>query len=1173
LNLSLIWGIVLVMADFDFPKTEEKILKFWKDRKIFERSLENRKQAKRFVFFEGPPTANGRPGIHHFFGRVIKDLFVRYKTMRGFLVERKAGWDTHGLPVEIEVEKELGFKNKKDIEHYGIEKFNRKAKESVWRYKDEWERFTGRIGFWLDMQHPYITYDPKYMETLWWIVKEIDDKKLLYKGYKVLPWCPRCGTALSSHEVAQGYEDITETSVYVKFKIKPGQKINGNIVDDHTYILAWTTTPWTLPGNVALAVGKKIKYIVAEHASKSLIIAHDLVSKLGETAKVIKEIDGKDLIGLNYEPLFDIPHLQTKTAYKVYPADFVTTNEGTGVVHTAVMYGEDDYELGKKLDLPTHHTVNPDGRFTKDVIGFKDQYVKDAEKGIIEYLKNKGLLFKTEDHTHSYPFCWRCKNQLLYYAKDSWFVAMSRQRKQLLKNNSKINWLPAHLKTGRFGEFLKEAKDWAFSRERYWGTPLPVWLCKKCNSQKVIGSLEDLEKFRYHPRNTFLLMRHGVSTKDNPTDEDDSLVASDIKNDKYELTPKSRQEVEEKAESIKKNGGVNMIFSSPFLRARQTAEIFSRKLSLNIHIDERLGEILHGLVCEGKAHRDCPMKDSKRGMDDLQHEDGESWRQAEIRIFSLLRELDEKYEGKKILLVGHGDPLWLAESALLDLSDEETVKSYNDLYIKRGDFKQVHFLNHPYNEHGELDMHRPYVDRLILKCAKCGGEMHRVKDVIDVWFDSGAMPYAQWHYPFENKKVFADNFPADFIAEGIDQTRGWFYTLLAVSTLLGKGVPYKNVVSYSHVLDEKGKKMSKSVGNVVDPWEVIEKFGVDAARWYFYTVNDPADPKLFALADVGKKLNGFMMTIFNLLRFFELYAKPGAGKKNSAAKPVGVLDKWILSRFNTLLAGVNHHMDRYNLTAGARAIENFVVEDLSNWWLRRSRQRFQKPRNEAERKQASEFFRYLLFELSKLLASFTPFMAEHIYKRIDNRKESVHLEDWPRARNKFIDLELEQNMQDLRDVVVHGLAQRKALVIKVRQPLAGISLKKDGGFGEELEKILLAELNVKAAVYDPSQNEPVKLDVQLTQELIMEGYAREIIRQIQDMRKEAKYKLDEKIYASWESDSPDIIAVISKFSKEIVSDTLLAELSHGRKQDGLLDIEKEFELAPQVKIWLGVKNK
>ena len=1247
-------------SDFSLPKLEEKILKFWKDRNIFERTLENRKQSaswrRRFVFFEGPPYANGRPGIHHFLGRAIKDLFLRYKTMRGYLVERKAGWDTHGLPIEIEAEKKLGIKSKKEIEKIGIGAFNQKAKESIWEYKDEWERFTHRIGFWLDLKDPYITYEPKYIETLWWIISQIAKRKLLYKGHKVLPWCPRCGTALASHEVAQGYEDVTETSVYVKFKVKDGSIANRlwqdkksknlNSAISHSpsapvYLLAWTTTPWTLPGNVALAVGENIEYMSVEVSEKSYgvtkdqefnkgkfpagtyIFAKNLWEKFNDLiywsqtrevyekfidSKVSPEeiiasfntFKGKDLVGLEYEPLFDIPHLQTKTAYKVYPADFVTTDEGTGIVHTAVMYGEDDYELGTKLGLPKHHTVDEQGKFKGEVKEFEGQFVKDAEKGIVEYLNSKNLLFKTEQYTHSYPFCWRCKSPLIYYARDSWFVAMSKLRKQLVKNNNKINWVPAHLKHGRFGEFIKEAKDWAFSRERYWGTPLPVWHCHKCNNQLVVASFEELEKNRFRPKNTFYILRHGLSEKDGLNGAL-NITAGKLDKDKYNLRPEGIAQVEAATAKLK-SLGIDAIYSSPFMRTRHTADIVGKALGLHPHIDDRLRELDHGSACEGKEH------DGKTGSACLLHDiipafdtkygDGESWREVQRRMFSIISEIDKKYEGKKILLVGHGDPLWILEAKLSGMSDEEAIAWRSKHYISYGESREVNLNNYPYNGDGELDPHRPYIDEIYLKCAKCGEAMKRIKEVADVWFDSGAMPYAQWHYPFsakggsasggENRKRFAENFPADFIAEGIDQTRGWFYTLLAVSTLLGKKAPYKNVVSYSHVLDAKGKKMSKSVGNVVDPWEVIEKFGVDAARWYFYTLNDPGDPKLFANVDVSKKLNGFVMTLMNSLRFFDLYAD--VGKRKPKAEAVGLLDEWVLSRLNSLMAEVTGSLDHYDYNKSARVIERFVADDLSNWWIRRSRERFQRPNDKSDLAKAAQFLRFMLTELSKIMAPFAPFLADHIYKKLDNRTESVHLENWPRAKKRLINLELENNMAELRVAVAEGLAQRKSGNIKVRQPLAVVTLNRQVRFGAGLEELVLAELNVKKVLYDPAQKEAAVLDKNLTPELVSEGYAREIVRQLQDMRKEAGYKLDDKVRGAWETDSREIVGVIEKHGKEIAGDTLLAEFVRGHQPTDIFDVEKEFELGPpaspstsdrpsrdgslggQSKIWLGVKK-
>ncbi len=1164
-------------AGFDLPKLEEKILKFWKDRKIFERTLKNRAHARRFVFFEGPPTANGMPGMHHFMGRVFKDLFIRYKTMRGYLVERKAGWDTHGLPVEIEVEKELGLKNKKEIEKYGIAQFNAKAKKSVWKYKDEWEKFTERIGFWLDMDNPYITYDSKYIETLWWIIKQINDAGFFYKGHKVLPWCPRCGTALSSHEVAQGYEKVTEMSVYLRFKVK----------NDNSSILSWTTTPWTLPGNVALAVNPSLKYvkIEAHNPAKSggehefYILAEQrvdairtILEKNGYKVKnEPKEVPMRQLLEMGYEPLFDIPVLKSGKSYKVYPADFVTADEGTGVVHTAVMYGEDDYNLGVKVGLPKVHTVDETGKFTgvsKELDG-KDVKSEETEKIILNYLEKNGNLLASEPYTHDYPFCWRCQSPLLYYARDSWFVAMSKLRKQLLKNNEKINWVPAHLKQGRFGEFLNEAKDWAFSRERFWGTPLPVWQCEKCGEHKVIGSLEELERYRYRGKNTYFLLRHGFRVQSHD-DNGEGLTASQLALDKYDLTPEGIKMIEEVAERIKEGGGLDLIFSSPFLRTRHSAEIIAKKLGLEVKIDHRLKEIDEGPACEGKPRTACLPPDKKPDFD-YKFGGGESWREVRTRMFSVIREIDQKYEGKKILLVGHGDPLWLLYSLTKGLSEREAIAKRTAVYMEKGELRQVDLKNYPYDESGELDIHRPYVDGIFLQCSKCKGKMTRIKEVADVWFDSGAMPYGQWHYPFENKGVLKNNFPADFITEGIDQTRGWFYTLLAVSTLLKKGAPYKNVLSFSHVLDEKGKKMSKSLGNIVNPRDVIDQFGADAARWYFCAVNNPADPKLFSVNGVKEKRDGFITTLLNSLRFFELYNKPS--NKKPKGEPGNVLDEWILSKINNLAQTAAKFLDQYDLNTAARAVESFVVDDLSNWWLRRSREYFQRPKDPADFERGLRFFRYLFSELSKILAPFTPFIAEHVYKKVDGQKESVHLENWPKAQKKFLKPELEKEMEELREAVTIGLAQRKAANIKVRQPLTGISLKRAEKFSPELEKLVLAELNLKTVTYNPAQKDEAVLNKDITPELLRESYAREIIRQIQDMRKEAGYKLNEKIYAAWDSDSKDMAGTMRDFEKEIAENTLLAEFSRGHQPTEVFDVEKEFELAPQVKIWLGVRNK
>lgn len=1123
------------MSELDLKKIEEKILKFWEDRDVFMRSVEARKGRKRFVFFEGPPTANGRPGIHHFIGRVFKDLIPRYKTMRGYYVARKAGWDTHGLPVEIEVEKELGFKNKKEIEAYGIAPFNAKAKASVWKYKEEWQRFTHRIGFWLDMSQPYITYDPRYIESLWYIIAQINKKKLLYEGHKVLPWCTRCGTALSSHEVAQGYQEVTDTSVYVKFKTERGT------------ILAWTTTPWTLPGNVALAVGPEIDYVLTKDG---YILAKARVEAVLGTVAIEKEFKGSELLGLKYQPLFDVKHLHNKKSHQVYAADFVTTTDGTGIVHTAVMYGEDDYELGKKMGLPMHHTVGPDGHFTKDVPDLEGQYVKKAEKTIIELLEKRGQLLKTEPYLHSYPHCWRCKTPLLYYAKDSWFVAMSKLRKKLQKNNSKINWVPAHLKEGRFGEFLKEVKDWAFSRERYWGTPLPVWKCGHCKAKRVIGSYEELEEHRYRKPNTYILLRHGESTKNTP-----DIIQGMLEHDHHHLTQAGRDQVTDSIQKIKEAGGVDLIYSSPFLRAKETAEIVAKALDIPVHVDDRLKEIYDGMEREGK-----PILDYRKDWTfDTKEADGESWREVWIRMSRALCDLDKQHEGKRILIVSHGDSLWLLKGFLLSLHEDQ-IKKTEDFYPKKGIPEFFALKNFPYNEHGELDPHRPYIDEIALKCSDCGNAMHRVKEVVDVWFDSGAMPYAQWHYPFsaqggsasggENSlSLFKASFPADYIAEGIDQTRGWFYTLLAVATLLGYKAPYKNVISYSLILDEKGKKMSKSVGNVVNPFDVIEQFGVDPARWYFYSINSPGDNKSFALADLAKIQRGFLTTLMNCLRFFELYDEPGAAHKEPKVRPLEPLDDWILSRLHHTIETVTKALEAYDPTLASRTLEYFVVEDLSKWWIRRSRDRF--PRS-------AEFLRYLLIETSKLLAPFIPFTAEHIYKQVSNRSESVHLEDWPKVKSKYLNPELEVAMVKAREVVTIALGLRKAANIKVRQPLASISVKEK--IDERVQSYILDEVNVKAILFAPSQTEAVTLDTTITESLKIEGYAREIARAIQEMRKDAGYQMGDKVDVFWEGSHPDVKAAIAQ----------LKDLQN--KSGDTFDVQKEFELASGVTVWLGIKK-
>jgi isoleucyl-tRNA synthetase len=1139
---------------YDHSKIENKILDFWKKDKTFKKSLDKNKDNEKFVFFDGPPTANGQPGIHHFLGRAFKDLYGRYKTMRGFYVLRKAGWDTHGLPVEIEVEKRLGFKNKKDIEDYGIANFNKQCRESVWKYKKDWEDMVERMGHWIDMDDDYITYSPKYMESLWWIIKQIWDRDLLYKAHRVVPFCVRCGTPLSSHEVAQGYQLVKERSVYLKFIIKKSDlKLSSPV-----YILAWTTTPWTLPGNIALAVGKDIDYVVAEKDGEKYILAKELLEKVLPDSKTVMEIKGKDLVGLEYEPLFDVPELKSEKSYKVYDADFVSTSDGTGVVHTAVMYGEDDYNLGSKIGLPTVHTVNEQGKFKEnvgnDLVGM---YVKDkkTEDLIVEKLTTAGKLLKTEDYEHDYPFCWRCGSPLLYYAKDSWFIKMSAINDKMLANNASINWEPKHIGEGRFGQWIKEGKDWAFSRERYWATPLPIWECmnKKCEHRSVIGSVKELEDSSISSGNEYYIMRHGLSERKEKTE---MIIGSHLDKDTYHLVKEGKEAVAKSAKELKKLGGVDYIFASPFIRTKETAEIIGQELGIDVVVDQRIREIEWGPQTEGKSLSEFP---NHWGSDfNIKHHDGESWNDERTRVAEFMKELETKYKDKKILIVSHGDPLRMLR-AIANGDDEKAIYENGEVMEpKWAELIKLDWRKISRNDLGELDLHRPYVDEVKLKCEKCDGEMNKIPDLIDVWFDSGAMPFAQWHYPFENENMLKEQFPADFIVEAIDQTRGWFYTLLAISSLLDKGAPFKNVISYAHVLDEHGKKMSKSKGNIVLPFDIMEKYGADAPRWYFYTVNAPGEPKLFSARELQIRSQGFLSTLQNCHRFYELYEEANASKKLKLEKHL--LDDWILSRLHTTIREATNEMDAYDPTSAAKAIEKFLIDDLSNWWLRRSR----------KREGALTLLKDLLIEVAKLSAPFVPFVSDDLYMKLTKDDSSVHLADWAVFDEKLINGELENEMAEAREAIVSGLASRKENQIKVRQPLASITLNRSKNFQPDIEELIRDELNVKEVKYE--KIEGTKLDLEISIELRGEGYARELIRQIQDMRKELGYKIDDKIFGSWFSADAELSTAISKWSDMISVETIIKEFSNTKDETKTFDAQKEFDLAPGKTIWLGIKK-
>ncbi len=1157
----------------DFLKQEKKILKFWKENEIFKESISQRKNAPNFVFFEGPPTANAPAGIHHLLARVFKDVICRYKTMSGFKVLRKAGWDTHGLPVEIQIEKKLGLKSKKDIEKYGIAKFNKQCRHSVWLYKQDWEKLTERMGYWLDMKNPYITYENNYIESVWWVLKQIWDKGLFYQGYRVSPYCPRCGTTLSSHEVAQGYKKVKEKSIYVKFSVK-GQK--------DTYFLVWTTTPWTLPGNVAIAINPNFIYTKVKVDKEYFILAKDRMEYCGIDGKIIEEIKGKDLLNLKYEAMYsdESENKKVENIYKIISGDFVSLDEGSGLVHIAPAFGEDDMRVAKENNLLVLVTVDENGKMIAPNKQWDKMFVKKADSYIVEDLRSRGIFYKEEMYEHDYPFCWRCKTPLLYYAKMSWFIQTTKVKEKLIKNNQKINWHPSHLKDGRFGEWLRELKDWAVSRERFWGTPLPVWKCEKCENYEVIGGKKDLLKQKF-TTNKYFILRHGHSCR-----QMKQIIVCWPEKIKCLLTKKGETQIKKAAIELAKKK-IDIIYCSDLLRTKQTAEIVAKKLGISIKTDPRLREINLGIY-NGLPSSEF-FKDFPRGRIELFHKrppKGETWTDCKERVFNFMKEIDKKHKNKTVLIVSHGDPLWLLEGMMKGLSTGELLEEKNkQAYVKPGEWRSIDFRNFSYNEKAEIDFHRPFVDDVRFKCVKCGGTMKRVLDVMDCWFDSGSMPFAQQHYPFENKKLIdkKEQFPADYIAEAVDQTRGWFYTLLAISTLLGFKSPYKNVVSVGHVLDQKGEKMSKSKGNIVDPWLMLEKYGADANRWFFYTVNQPGDSKMFDEKSVGQALRKNIMTLLNVYTFFETYtSKKGVSSflTSDKVKSKNVLDRWIISKLNRLIMGMTKKLNEYDIVLAARDLEAFIINDLSLWYIRRSRKRFQKPETEEEFNEASNILGFVLLNLSKVSAPFIPFLSEEIYQgimsdsKIKNKIASVHLEDWPKSDKKLINDKLEEKMVIVRDIVAQGLAYRAKAMIKVRQPLQSAKIKDNSLLKLKTDKGLINlikdELNVKEIIFDSNTKILVELDTKITQSLKEEGVAREVLRYIQDMRKKAGYKPRHKISVAY-SGSDEIQNILERNADFILKETRAQDFLVGNASRKVFDIEKEIEINTQ-KLWLGIKK-
>lgn len=1119
---------------FSLPELETQVLEFWKEAGIFKKTLEKTKKGKEFVFYEGPPTANGHPGIHHVIARGFKDAIPRYKTMRGFHVPRKGGWDTHGLPVELQVEKELGLKSKKEIEEYGVAAFNRKCRESVWKYKDEWERLTERMGFWLDLENPYITYKNEYISVVWQIVREAWKKKLLYKGYKVLPWCTRCGTALSSHELAQGYKLVKENSVYLKFRVK-GEK--------DTFILSWTTTPWTLPGNVALAVGKSMTYVKAKVGDEWWILAKERAAALGVDITSEQEITGEKLIGLEYEPLFNIPELQTEKSHRVYAADFVTTTDGTGVVHTAVMYGEDDYNLGKEVGLPQFHTVAEDGRFIASVpeVGGMKVKIPESDGKIIEYLKLNGNYLKEEKIEHDYPFCWRCSTPLLYYARGSWFIRMSDLRKELVKENSKIHWIPEHIRDGRFGEWLREAKDWAISRERYWGTPLPIWECEKCGSQKFVAESKDFESSG--SGNTYILCRHGEAESNVK-----GYLSSYPEKRPANLTEKGRERAGKAGESLKK-AKIDMIFASDVLRTKQTAEIISAAVGVPISFDARLRELDVGELNGGDYAE--YLKRFPGGIKDLQTNfpGGESRHDARMRMAEFIAETEEKYKNKKILVVSHEYPLWTLKSVLRGNAEDEMKREETELKDEFFSFASPEEITPscgPRDESGAIDFHKPYIDKITFPC-ECGGVMHRTPEVLDVWFDSGSMPWAQNGKLFNGKKISRERFPAEYISEGVDQTRGWFYTLLAIGTFLGEGTPYRNAISLGHILDSKGQKMSKSKGNMTNPWEMMDKYGADVVRWHFYTVNPPGESKRFDERELVKVSRALFMILYNSWAFWDLYADTTSAERPKNSKHI--LDKWILSRFDEAALETEKLLDVYDINRAAKAVEK-LSDDISRWYIRRSRRRLQRPEHNTDFKECSQTLGFVLSGTAKLLAPFAPFFAEALYKSISPAEESVHLAEWPKVGKA--DMKLIAEMEEARNIASAALAKRAEFGIKVRQPLSELRVKAGEMKNSEITEILKDEVNVKNIFFAANIDSTIEFDTNITPELKEEGILREVLRAMQEYRQEKGFVPKDKVPMRIAADK-ETIAIVERNKEKLLSEVNASEISC-KEKEGELEI-------------------
>lgn len=1079
----------------DTAKREEEILVFWKENKTFERSLDKKAPKGEFVFYDGPPFATGLPHHGSLLSSVVKDVIPRYKTMRGYRVRRRWGWDTHGLPIENLAEKELGLKTKKEIEEIGIAKFNETARSLVLRYVHDWKEYIERIGRWVDYENSYKTMDNTYISSVWWALKRIHEKGLLYEGKKVLMYCTHCETPLAKAEIAADntYKDITEEAVTVKFKITNDARAD---IPAGTFLLAWTTTPWTLPGNVALALGRDIEYALVQNEGHSYIVAKQLAP--GDVS-IVRILRGEELIGLSYEPVFDVPKLKSEKSYKVHGADFVTTEDGTGIVHIAPMYGEDDFAIGQREGLGMVQLLNPNGAYNDDAPELiRGKYLKEGAKDIKRNLEERGLLFARDNHTHSYPHCWRCGTPLIYNAVSSWFINIQKVKAKLISENETINWVPEHLKHGRFGKILETAPDWTISRNRFWASPLPIWK-SKAGKVMVIGSLEELKEKVKKSGNTYVAMRHGecqgnvenfLDSKGNPDNH---------------LTEKGKKDCADAVLKLK-NENIDIIVASPILRARETAEIVKEALGVEeVIFDERLREV-NMADFDGKTfeewHEQYP-----ESIERFTHapEGGETYADVKKRVGSALLDLEKTYSGKRILIISHATPIWMLSAAAVGASKEATIEMYQRAYPKTGGITKLDFVPIPMNADFELDLHRPYTDSIILLDEE-GTEYERIKEVVDCWVESGSMPFAEYHYPFENKDAFEKRAPGDFIAEYIAQTRTWFYYMHAMGVLLFDRAAFKNVLTTGTIVSSDGEKISKSKKNYTDPLLLIDQYGADAVR--LYMMGSPvmqAEDLRFRDEDVRDAHNRILGLLWNTYTFYKIYEKEYDGSAD-ARKSDHVLDIWILALLDETTIEMTAAFESYDTPRVVRATRAFV-DAYSTWYVRRSRERVKSEWHDRQFALATQ--RTVLLTFARLIAPIMPFIAESIWRGVESGG-SVHLEAWPVAPRQSFFAQLFRKkkailseMAEVRVIVTKALEARDKAGLKVRQPLTKLEIGPTS-LSKELRDVIREEVNVKEVipVQDLASGD-VRLDTILTPELTREGEIRELIRAVQGLRKEA----------------------------------------------------------------------